>query len=100
MSAVRFEPDVAPQARVTLAHGGGGRAMRQLIESMLLSAFHNPLLAPLEDLAGAPEQPNIPGTVEQHPNWRRRWPYEAKTMLGDAETRRRMGIIDEARRRD
>jgi 4-alpha-glucanotransferase len=58
------------------------------------------VLAPLEDLAGAPEQPNIPGTVEQHPNWRRRWPYEAKTMLSDAETRRRMGIIDEARRRD
>jgi hydrogenase expression/formation protein HypE len=54
VSAARFEPDVAPQARVTLAHGGGGRAMRQLIESMLLSAFQNPLLAPLEDQARIP----------------------------------------------
>lgn len=36
---------------VTLAHGGGGRAMRDLIERILLPAFRNPLLAPLEDQA-------------------------------------------------
>jgi hydrogenase expression/formation protein HypE len=37
--------------RVTLAHGGGGRAMRQLIEGVLLPAMGNPMLAPLEDQA-------------------------------------------------
>jgi hydrogenase expression/formation protein HypE len=36
---------------VTLAHGGGGRAMRGLIEKILLPAFDNPLLATLEDQA-------------------------------------------------
>jgi hydrogenase expression/formation protein HypE len=36
---------------VTLAHGGGGRAMRQLIEGVLLPAFGNSVLAPLEDQA-------------------------------------------------
>ncbi len=28
----------------------------------------------LEDLLGLVEQPNIPGTIEEHPNWRRRLP--------------------------
>jgi len=28
----------------------------------------------LEDLLGLPEQPNIPGTIDEHPNWRRRMP--------------------------
>ena len=37
--------------RVTLAHGGGGRTMRQLIEGVLLPAMGNPMLAPLEDQA-------------------------------------------------
>jgi hydrogenase expression/formation protein HypE len=36
---------------VTMAHGGGGRAMRGLIEKILLPAFHNPALADLEDQA-------------------------------------------------
>jgi 4-alpha-glucanotransferase len=28
----------------------------------------------LEDLLGVIDQPNIPGTVNEHPNWRRRLP--------------------------
>jgi 4-alpha-glucanotransferase len=28
----------------------------------------------VEDLLGVTEQVNIPGTVEQHPNWRRKLP--------------------------
>jgi hydrogenase expression/formation protein HypE len=43
-----------PTATVTLAHGGGGRAMRSLIEKILLPAFDNPLLATLEDQARVP----------------------------------------------
>lgn len=34
-----------------MAHGGGGRAMRELIERLIVPAFANPLLAPLEDQA-------------------------------------------------
>jgi len=36
---------------ITMAHGGGGRAMRELIERLVLPAFDNPLLATLEDQA-------------------------------------------------
>jgi hydrogenase expression/formation protein HypE len=38
-------------SRVTLAHGAGGKAMRELIGGMVLSHFSNPLLRPLEDQA-------------------------------------------------
>ncbi len=54
MNAARDRVIVAPQGRVTLAHGSGGRAMRELIERILLPAFDNPLLAPLEDQARIP----------------------------------------------
>ena len=36
---------------ITMAHGGGGRAMRELIERLIVPAFANPLLAGLEDQA-------------------------------------------------
>jgi hydrogenase expression/formation protein HypE len=37
--------------KVTLAHGGGGKAMKDLIDDVFVRAFDNPTLAPLEDQA-------------------------------------------------
>lgn len=37
--------------KVTLAHGGGGKAMKDLIDDVFVSAFDNAVLAPLEDQA-------------------------------------------------
>jgi len=37
--------------KVTLAHGGGGKAMRDLIDDVFVTAFDNPLLSPLDDQA-------------------------------------------------
>jgi 4-alpha-glucanotransferase len=39
------------------------------------------LIVPIEDVLGLREQPNIPGTVAEHPNWRRRLPGEAANLL-------------------
>jgi hydrogenase expression/formation protein HypE len=36
---------------VTLAHGSGGKAMRELVDGLLMKHFGNPVLAPLEDQA-------------------------------------------------
>ncbi len=36
---------------VTLAHGGGGKAMRDLVDDVFISVFDNPALAPLDDQA-------------------------------------------------
>lgn len=38
-------------AKVTLAHGGGGKASKDLIDDVFVSAFENVHLAPLEDQA-------------------------------------------------
>ncbi|MDF2186290.1 hydrogenase expression/formation protein HypE [Grimontia hollisae] len=37
--------------RITLAHGSGGIAMRELVEKEIVAVFDNPHLAPLEDQA-------------------------------------------------
>jgi len=50
------------------------------LDPELVAAIHRYLAASpgrllavaAEDLAGEAEQPNLPGTVDQHPNWRRR----------------------------
>ncbi|HUN41198.1 MAG TPA: 4-alpha-glucanotransferase [Acetobacteraceae bacterium] len=43
----------------------------------------------MEDLLGLEEQANVPGTTDQHPNWRRRLPVPAATLLqGEAAARR------------
>jgi hydrogenase expression/formation protein HypE len=36
---------------VTMAHGGGGKAMRDLVQDVFVSTFANPMLATLEDQA-------------------------------------------------
>lgn len=41
-------------ANINMAHGSGGKAMRDLIEDVFLSAFDNPLLAAMEDQAVVP----------------------------------------------
>jgi (1->4)-alpha-D-glucan 1-alpha-D-glucosylmutase len=38
----------------------------------------------LEDVLGASEQVNIPGTVTEYPNWRRKLPLELEKFSADA----------------
>jgi 4-alpha-glucanotransferase len=42
------------------------------------------VLLPLEDALGLTEQPNLPGTVDEHPNWRRRLPEGSAPKLDKA----------------
>jgi 4-alpha-glucanotransferase len=39
----------------------------------------------LEDLLGLQEQPNIPGTIDEHPNWRRRMPLCIDEIAGSVD---------------
>lgn len=57
-------------------------------------------LLPVEDACALAEQPNLPGTVEGHPNWRRRLPDAAERVLERADARRRIAAITKARRGD
>jgi 4-alpha-glucanotransferase len=55
------------------------------------------LIVPLEDVLGLREQPNIPGTVEEHPNWRRRLPGPAASLLDTPHASQRMRIMKQKR---
>jgi 4-alpha-glucanotransferase len=57
-------------------------------------------ILPLEDVLGLPEQPNLPGTVEGHPNWRRRLPGEAGALLDDPRVSHRLEAVARSRPRD
>jgi 4-alpha-glucanotransferase len=50
-------------------------------------------LIPLEDLFGQVEQPNLPGTTTEHPNWRRRLPAAADAILQDEAVARRIDFV-------
>ena len=41
------------------------------------------MIVPVEDLMARTEQPNLPGTVDEHPNWRRRLPIPAEKIMDD-----------------
>jgi len=51
IAQVRHHQSRVIDSHITLAHGSGGKAMRDLIEDVFLQQFDNPILAQLEDQA-------------------------------------------------
>lgn len=56
------------------------------------------VLLPLEDLSGMKEQPNLPGTTTDHPNWRRRLRMPPARLLGDERAMAALRALAKARR--
>jgi 4-alpha-glucanotransferase len=54
-------------------------------------------IVPLEDIMGVVEQPNLPGTIDEHPNWRRRWRLPADRMLQEPTAKKRLLRLKEQR---
>ncbi len=55
------------------------------------------MLLPIEDALALPEQPNLPGTVDEHPNWRRRLPADVDTVLEAPGVAARLARVARAR---
>ncbi|MBU2033006.1 MAG: 4-alpha-glucanotransferase, partial [Alphaproteobacteria bacterium] len=55
------------------------------------------VLFPVEDALGLLEQPNMPGIIDTHPNWRRRYPSDSATMLDDPACAHRLELLSSAR---
>lgn len=55
------------------------------------------VIAPLEDVLGLTEQPNLPGTIDEHPNWRRRLAESTTDLLRPAPVRARLKTLAERR---
>ena len=49
----------------------------------------------IEDILGLCEQPNLPGTMYEHPNWKRRLPIPATDYVGDARVKKTAKIMAE-----
>lgn len=56
-------------------------------------------IVPVEDLLGLDQAPNLPGTVDEHPNWRRRLPDTAAHLFARADVAARIDRIRKERRR-
>lgn len=54
-------------------------------------------ILPLEDVVGLVEQPNLPGTTDEHPNWRRRMPDATDALLTRADVARHVAILNDTR---
>ena len=52
-------------------------------------------IAPIEDIAGERDQPNMPGTIGQHPNWRRR--MKQRKVIRERTARARLEAFVSAR---
>lgn len=66
-----------------------------------ISRTPSPLcLAPVEDVLGQQQQPNLPGTIDQHPNWRRRSPAPADVLLGGEAAAKRIAALAAERPRE
>jgi 4-alpha-glucanotransferase len=45
---------------------------------------------PLEDALALEDQPNLPGTINEHPNWRRRYSGDAGHLLDPPAIQKRL----------
>ena len=75
--------DTAPVVDAAIAHVAGSRCALAII--------------PIEDLAGLVEQPNLPGTIDEHPNWRRRLPDTTEALLKQPDVAARIDTLNATR---
>jgi 4-alpha-glucanotransferase len=75
--------DTWPAVEAAIAHVGSSACELAMI--------------PAEDILALREQPNLPGTRDEHPNWRRRLPADAGTMLDQPDVVARLDRLTAAR---
>jgi len=80
--------DERHHSRVTfcaaLAAATGHRDITFEVVAAFLAATPTRLVSvAVEDVVGLQDQVNVPGTVSEHPNWRRRWPLLLEELVSD-----------------
>jgi 4-alpha-glucanotransferase len=72
-------------------------ALVEAVHRYLGHAAARLMLVQIEDAADEVEQANLPGTVDEHPNWRRKLSSRVEDILGDAWFAQLAAAINEAR---
>jgi 4-alpha-glucanotransferase len=73
--------------------GSGGRASFVDVVRYLARTPSGLLAVAIEDVLGEIEQINVPGTVNEHSNWRRRWPIDLEDLASDRRLREIGGAL-------
>jgi 4-alpha-glucanotransferase len=82
-----------------LTHAGTGDAEDFASVARYLAATPSRLVVvSIEDVLGVIDQPNLPGTVDEHPNWRQRLPLPLEDWAGHPGLRGLAHIFAEAGR--
>jgi 4-alpha-glucanotransferase len=88
------------KSNVVAADAPQPRAASPAVDAAIAFTARSPAplaLIPLEDVLGLKEQPNVPGTVDEHPNWRRRLDTPAAQVLDPAPVRARLATLRKRR---
>jgi 4-alpha-glucanotransferase len=80
-------------ARAALGEAAGGTVDFDHMIAWLARARSRLLVVAAEDVLGMTEQVNIPGTVDEHPNWRRRLPLGLEDWEADRRFRRAAELL-------
>jgi 4-alpha-glucanotransferase len=72
--ATEEDPDASPQVAERFA---------QAVHSFLARTPARLLMVQLEDVLGVEEQANLPGTIDEHPNWRQKLPLPHEQIMTD-----------------
>jgi 4-alpha-glucanotransferase len=73
-----------------------------VVDAAIAHIAHTPsqlAIIALEDMLGLEEQPNLPGTVAVHPNWRRRLDAPVNQLFDNEQFAQRCAILRTARER-
>jgi 4-alpha-glucanotransferase len=101
LEALAGEGLLAPEeVQAVLPPDGEPRFSARLLEAILAylaRARSALLLVQIEDILGEEEQANLPGTIDQHPNWRRRTARPLEAILADPEFARLLQLIERER---
>lgn len=71
--------------------------LSRAVQAFLAKAPSRVLLVPIEDAIGLHEQVNIPGTIDEHPNWRRRLPLTVEQFWQNTDMTNLVNVMNQER---
>lgn len=77
--------DAVRADRAAMAGDDAPAALRDRVHGALANAASELVAVQLDDVTGETEQQNVPGTIHEYPNWRRRTALPVEEMADNAE---------------
>ena len=95
--AAKQEMLAALDAHGLLPEDADETALVVALHRLLATAASRLLLTSPQDALGEPRQPNLPGTVDEYPNWRIPLPLAVEDLLADPRLRAAVAALRDAR---